>query len=103
LRYRWSLARPSFASRYRETVVSAAVWVMGVILVTILGPVLPDTNGDGFGGPRWWGYVHLSEAVLVIHALWRLVVGLREAASGGINPAILLISSFVIVISVGTL
>lgn len=101
-RFRWSLARRTFARRHLWTCATVLSWVGGMALVTILGPILPDTNGPGPGGPRWWGYVHLSELILVIYSLHGAVLGIRNLASGGVNPAFLLVTSFLILITIGT-
>lgn len=103
VRFRWSLAQRSFARRHLWTVSAAGVWISGMVLVTILGPVLPDTNGPDAGGPRWWGYVHLSEVVLGLYAIAGAIRGLRRFTAGGANPAVLLVSSFLLLMTVGTI
>lgn len=101
-RFRWSLKQPSFVRRYRATVLAAGIWAAGMVIVTVIGPVLPDTNGSGLGGPRWWGYVHLSELIVAIYSISGTIRGLRRLSSGGINPAFLLVMSFAFLISIGT-
>ncbi|QDT35223.1 TrkH family potassium uptake protein [Thalassoglobus polymorphus] len=103
MRFRWSLAQQSFAKRNLWTVVAAAAWSLGLVAVLIIGPILPDTNGDGLGGSRWWGLVHLSEFVLILYSLTGAIRGLRKFASGGVNPAFLLVASFLMLITVGTI
>jgi len=102
-RFHWSLARLSFTKRHFPTVAAAMIWTGGIVLITIIGPVLPDTNGPLAGGPRFWWYVHLSELILFIYSGVGLVRGLRKLTAGGINPAFLLVSSFLALITVGTL
>ncbi len=103
LRFRWSLARYSFSRRHFPTVAAGVLWVIGMVGITILGPVLPDTNGLLTGGPRFWGYVHLSEIILGLYAFTGFAHGLRTAASGAVNPAFLLVASFLALIGVGTI
>ena len=102
VRFRWSLAKISFFHRHLWTVLAGAIWAVGIVGATILAPVLPDINGPLPGGSRWWGYVQLSEVVLVLYSLTGLIRGLRRAAAGGINPAFLLVCSFLIMIGIGT-
>lgn len=102
LRYRWSLARISFGYRHLWTVLAAVAWIVCMVLAMILGPVLPDLNAEGFGGGRWWGFVQVSEGILALYSVTGFVRGMRKAASGGVNPALLLVMSFLILISVGT-
>ncbi|MCA8997899.1 MAG: hypothetical protein KDA80_12965 [Planctomycetaceae bacterium] len=102
VRYRWSLAKLSFTRRHLATVLAAAVWTAGIAVVTIIGPILPDLNEARFGGGRWWGYIEVTEVVLLAYSAFGIVAGLRRVSSGGINPAFLLVLSFVLLISVGT-
>lgn len=102
VRYRWSLARPSFAKRHYATVAAGLLWLGGIVLVMIIGPALPDTNGTGPGGPRWWWIVHVSEIILTVYSLFGLIRGLRMIAAQGFNPAILLVISFLLLIAFGT-
>jgi trk system potassium uptake protein TrkH len=103
LRYRWSLARLSFGYRHLWTVLAAVFWVAGMIVMTIIGPFLPDINAESFGDSRWWSYVNLSEVILILYSISGFIRGVRQAASGGVNPAFLLVMSFVILITAGTL
>jgi trk system potassium uptake protein TrkH len=103
LRYRWSLARLSFGYRHLWTVLAAIFWGVGMVIMTIIGPLLPDINAESFGDSRWWSYVNLSEVILILYSISGFVRGVRQAASGGVNPAVLLVMSFVILITAGTL
>ncbi|MEW4490844.1 potassium transporter TrkG [Thalassoglobus sp. JC818] len=102
VRFRWSLAQQSFSRRHLPTVAAAGVWGLGMILAIILGPILPDTNGTGLGGGRWWGMVHLSEIVLGLYSIAGMVQGIRRLAGNGVQPTFLLIGSFLVLITVGT-
>ncbi|CAK9085189.1 Ktr system potassium uptake protein B (K(+)-uptake protein KtrB) [Durusdinium trenchii] len=102
LRYRWSLARPSFATRHRSTVFAAVAWGVAMLGAIIVGPVLPDTNGPGPGDSRFWACVHVSELLMMLYSVSGLIRGLRNLAAGGINPAFLLVASFGVLITVGT-
>lgn len=102
VRYRWSLKRTSFARRHIATVAAGAIWIAGVVIVMIIGPALPDTNGSGPGGPRWWWIVHFSEIVLAIYSVFGVIRALRTFSSKGFNPAILLVFSFLVLIAIGT-
>ena len=103
IRFRWSLAKESFSRRHFATVAISTFWIVGLILAIILGPILPDTNGDGPGGARWWGVVHVSEILLAFYSLIGAVRGIRRFAAGGVQPAILLVSSFLALITLGTI
>lgn len=102
LRFRWSLARQSFARRHWTTVGAGATWLFGLIVVIIVGPLLSDPNGPEIGGRRFWGLIYWSELVLGTYAISGAVRGVRKFASGGLQPALLLVFSFLFLISVGT-
>lgn len=101
LRYRWSLARASFPRRHAPTVLAAAVWIAGMILVIIFAPLLPDVGR--VGGARYWGGVYVSEFVLLAYAVTGTVRGLRKIAAESFNPAFLLAGSFLLLITIGTI
>lgn len=102
VRFRWSLAQPSFFRRHFWTASAAMAWSAGVLLVLIIGPALPDTNGADPGGARWWWCVHVSELILGVYSITGAIHALRAFASRGFNPAILLVTSFLALIAVGT-
>ncbi|REJ85825.1 MAG: Trk family potassium uptake protein [Planctomycetota bacterium] len=102
LRYHWSLRKPTFFSRHRSHVVLAVLWTLGVLGVVILGPLIAGGAADGNGG-RWHWIVRVSEWLMIVAAVSGGVKVLRTATAGGINPAVLLTSSFLFLITVGTL
>jgi len=102
IRYRWSLARPSFFQRHRLTIVASIGWTVGLFVLIILGPALNRLLLEGSTGGRWPLLVLFSEFVIVLYALTGTVRGLRALAAGGVNPALLLIGSFLVVITIGT-
>lgn len=96
LRYAWSLARSTFV---RENAVSTAfgiAWLIGLVLVRI-------------AGLNRWNAATMSEALLLWTELIALGRGLYElvrlsqgVAHARFNPALILVSSFVILIAGGT-
>ena len=101
LRYRWSLRKPTFFIRHRSDVILAVLWVVGVVGVLILAPLIVE-RGAGVNGVRLRTVVRLSEWLMVISAISGGVRGIRSAAAGGVNPAVLLTSSFLMLIAIGT-
>ncbi|MEZ6066700.1 MAG: potassium transporter TrkG [Planctomycetaceae bacterium] len=100
IRLAWSLTRRSFRREYRYTLLATFAWIVGLIVVTILAPAIDDVHA--IGTSRWPTYVLLSEAMICLYAASGVIRGLRFAASGGVNPALLLAASFLVWISVGT-
>lgn len=102
LRYKWSLRRPTFWRRHKSAVLVSLTWLLGMLVILIAGPLWADL-GSSPGLARWQGFVRISEALLLLYALTGIVDLIRTAAAGGANPAMLLIISFLAVITLGTL
>lgn len=102
LRFRWSLARPSFARRHVWTVGAAVAWTLGVAASLSLGSLIHGPT-ETWAETAWRWVTVISETVIAVYGLSGGVKGLRKAASGGMNPAFLLVGSFVLLIGAGTL
>ncbi len=100
LRYRWSLAKPSFFRRHRVIVLSAGAWIVGIFAGFLLGPTLAET--DLAVSSRWEAIVFVTKTIMVLYSLFGFVRGVREIAARGINPATVLIGSFLVLIMFGT-
>lgn len=101
LRYRWSLAKPTFFVRHRGRVGINLLWLASLILVIIFEPALRDWTSSAFS--RWDGIVAVSQIALLLRGVTSVLIGLRSAAAGSFNPALLLVGSFVCLIALGTL
>lgn len=103
LRYKWSLAKPSFFARHRALVIISGVWVIGTIGLIIFGPLLPELDGRS-QDPRPRALLLWSEFCLVLRAiLGSLLLTRRSTARMGTNPALLLVGSFIVLIATGTI
>ncbi|MCA9108823.1 MAG: hypothetical protein KDA52_02650 [Planctomycetaceae bacterium] len=101
LRYRWSLAKPTFFARHRWRVGVSALWVFSLVLVVIFGPALPEWTSSSVS--RWDGMVAVSQIAILLRGATAFLSWLRTAAAGDFNPAFLLVGSFIGLVSVGTL
>lgn len=99
-RYRWSVLKPSFASRHRAVVWFSILWGASATLVIIFVPLMREGGGT-FAG-RWNGLVAVSEGWICLYSVTGVVRGIRNAAARGVNPALLLVGSFAVLIGVGT-
>ncbi|MCA8994244.1 MAG: hypothetical protein KDA88_19850 [Planctomycetaceae bacterium] len=102
IRFQWSLARASFATRHWPTVGAALLWVGFIVLGAIYSGIRAPATGDDFLWQWWSTSVLASEVIVVIYSFFGLAHGLRKAAAGGVSPAYLLLMSFVMLILVGT-
>ncbi len=101
VRYRWSLAKPTFLKTHQLAALVSALWGIGLIAVVIVGPALLEWSSRSVG--RWDGMVIVSEIALLLFGAMSLLSSLRGAAAGPLNPALLLVASFVGLVAVGTL
>ena len=102
LRYKWSLAKPSFFSRHRSIVIASLVWAVGALVLIIFGKLL-ISGTDYPGDPRPPALLIWSEALLVLRAVFgAIILTRRSTARMGTNPALLLVGTFLILIATGT-
>lgn len=101
LRYRLSLRRPTFWSRHRTEVAVAIAWTVGMIVVLIGAPLWQDAAVPA-NSVRWQGFVAVSELLMLACTMTGFVRITRAAASGGANPALLLVGSFMVLVAAGT-
>ncbi len=101
LRYKWSLRRPTFWSRHRTEATAAIAWTLGIIVILIGAPLWQDAAVPA-NSVRWQGFVTLSEVLMLACAATGAIRITRAAASGGANPAVLLVGSFAILVAIGT-
>lgn len=100
LRFRWSLARRTFLQNNAVAVVASGFWLGGIAVVMIFTPLLDDlAEGDV---SRFDAFVAVSEIAVLVRAAASLVALVRQATAGASDPAVILVSSFAVLITVGT-
>lgn len=100
LRHRWSLARSTLLSERRVEYLITLLWAVGLLVTVVLGPALPRWTGEPT--TRWDGFVLLSELAVLGRGVGGVIRLLRGATAETFNPALILVSSFVGVILLGT-
>lgn len=100
VRYHWSLRRSSFLSVHWAKVGFAGLFLLGSAIVFLIAHQLPVIEGPS-GQRVEWLYVYSEGLILILGFLQGLSVS-RAYASKGINPAILLVGSFVVLVVIGT-
>ena len=99
LRYHWSLAKPSFFRRHRAAVTISVVWLAGT--VGLLAFTL-RWNGEPISRP--YALLLFSELCIVLRAVFSAILFTRRStARMRSNPALLLVGSFVVLVTVGTI
>lgn len=100
-RYRWSRVRSTFVSERRIPIAVSASWLVGVIAILIFDPLLPQIDGRPIS--RSTAIVFWSELVIIVRGAYGVVAATRRAAAGGMDPGLLLVLSFLALVTVGTL
>ncbi len=102
LRYKWSLAKPSFFRRHRSQVIISLVWAVGTVGIVIFGPMVSDESGTELNRP--YAILLLSECCLGLRAVFSFIrLTRRSTTRKGTNPALLFVGSFLVLVLIGTL
>lgn len=101
LRIRWSLARPTFLRSQRPGLVICGVWLLGCLGILTGGPLMSWLVGDSVSTAEV--IIGWAESLVLIRALIWGVDTTRRFTAGGWSPALLLVVSFLVLITVGTL
>lgn len=100
MRHRWSLATVSFVRDHRGSIIISALWVVGQVVILIIGPELVVlTDGQLTRGPA---LIEWTELLVVVRAAYSAIHATHRLAAGETNPAMLLVLSFLLLIAVGT-
>jgi len=100
LRYRWSLVRKSFVRAHLAAFILSGLWLAGMVVVLIFGPLLSEFTADGL--TRFEAFVALSQLFVLLRGAADLLRLIRRATAGATDPAVVLVMSFAILITVGT-
>lgn len=93
LRSRWSRARKTFLGENLLEIACGGLWLGGLLLLA----VWPGSSETAAG---WLGW---SEVLAILRGIAEVYVSIRFAADAGLNPALVLVLSFVVLIGIGTL
>jgi trk system potassium uptake protein TrkH len=101
LRYRWSRARQSFLETFRIEAGFSAAWVLGLMAIALFAQRLGWTNrGTISVASLLFGW---SAVITILRGLHELYLGIHLAADLGLNPALVLVLSFMALIASGTI
>ena len=101
LRYQWSLARVSFRKKHLIPGLLLIGWCAGIVAIIIFGPSLDRWVSEGLD--RKGAFVLWSEFIAFCLTLSGVVGAVRQSATLVNSPALLLVISFMILVSIGTL
>lgn len=97
LRYAWSRRRATYLRHNRLELIFTAVWAIGLIVLPVMAR-LWSTNTD----LGWSLILSWSELLTLLWGVYELYHAIHAAADAGLNPALILVMSFIALIAVGT-
>jgi trk system potassium uptake protein len=97
IRYVWSLTRQTFLHENLANVTCCAIWLVGVLMLTLFGANRGTSQATPFNLLSW------TELIVFIRGSYELANLVQRVARAGTNPAFTLVASFVALISVGAL
>lgn len=100
LRDRVSLARETFRRRHLFRFSLLSFWAVISAALFVIGPKWFGFPGEISSLEAWFAW---SDAIIVLRALLGVVGLTRGAAAGALSPALLLVGTFAVLITVGTL
>ncbi len=98
LRFFWVNDKQSFLSDQRSPIVLNIIWLFLVLVILVNGPILHMVRSSRFND-----ILLISEIVLVLRGVLVLLLLTRTATAKNINPAIILVTTFLFLITIGTL
>lgn len=99
MRHRWTLAGESFIRENRVALLVCIGWGVGMLSAILFGPLLPAV---GSRHPRFDAFTAVSETAILVRGIAGTIVVTRRATAGATDPAIILVASFLVLISIGT-
>lgn len=100
MRYRWSLARTSFLQANRAAAIISALWLVAALGVLVFGPLLTDTAGRELS--RFDAFVAVTMTAAILRGAVQTILLIRRVTAGATDPALVLVTSFLVLIAVGT-
>ena len=100
LQYGWSRARASFLEERRPDLLISLIWVAGMFILPVVARLGPSLSPTEDFSDLLLGWSQLM--TLVRGGRW-LYQAVHAAAAAGMNPALVLVMSFALLIGIGTL
>tara|TARA_R110002095_G_scaffold203734_2_gene185993 strand:- start:95513 stop:97261 length:1749 start_codon:yes stop_codon:yes gene_type:complete len=98
IRYIWHLSRKEFVKQYLAYIITSGLWLLSSVAILIFHDLLPD---DAPG--RLELILGVSEFCIILRSLYETIILIRRVSSRGWNPALIVVASFLILISLGTI
>lgn len=97
LRYGWSRRRPTYLRDHWLVLSFTGLWAAGMLIIPLV------VNLSSSGTLQTWPLIlNWSELLILFWGGFELYRGIHAAADAGLNPALILVMSFVALIAIGT-
>jgi len=97
IRYVWHLSRKEFIKQHLVYLSISGLWLFGILVILIFHNFLSDSLG------RMELILDVSEFCIVLRGFYETIILIRRVSSRGWNPALIVVASFLILISIGTI
>ena len=98
IRYAWHLSRKEFLKQNLIYLAISGLWLLASSATLIFHNLLPDDIPG-----RLELILGISEFCVILRVLYETVILIRRVSSRGWNPALIVVASFLVLISIGTM
>ena len=97
LRYVWHISRKEFLQQNLIFLSISGLWLLAILAILIFSDLISNSTG------RLELILDASELCVVLRGLYETINLIRRVSSRGWNPALIVVTSFLILISIGTI
>lgn len=97
IRSMWHLSRKDFVKQNLIYLSISGLWLLAILVILIFEDLFPDSPG------RLELILDASEFCIILRGLYETINLIRRVSSRGWNPALIVVASFLILISIGTI
>ncbi len=97
IRSMWHLSRKDFVKQNLIYLSISGLWLLAILAILIFEDLFPDSPG------RLELILDASEFCIILRGLYETINLIRRVSSRGWNPALIVVASFLILISIGTI
>ncbi|WP_298863483.1 potassium transporter TrkG, partial [uncultured Gimesia sp.] len=97
IRYVWHLSRKEFLKKNLIYLTISGLWLLTILVILIFHDLIPQSPG------RLELILGISEFCVILRGLYETIILIRRVSSRGWNPALIVVGSFLVLISIGTI
>jgi trk system potassium uptake protein len=97
IRYVWYISRKEYLTQNLIYLTISGLWLFGILAILIFHDLFSNSPG------RMELILDVSEFCIILRGLYETIILIRRVSSRGWNPALIVVASFLILISIGTI